>query len=210
MPHCPIPERGGTCLGALSAGTYSTSSFEPTITYTVPTDKWADWEDLPALFLLLPPGEELEGVDADTSDFIGIYRHVRPAAASCAEEPQPDVGGSAAAMATWFRSLPGLSVTNDRSVAVGGLKGMSLDLEMRVTWKGTCPYSINGAPIVPLIVGSGDAAGLHHVIGAGVTTRLYLLDASGGSIVIEVVDHPEHGQGLRDYGKLIDAISFAT
>jgi len=207
-PSCPIPDRGGTCLGELHRGTYSTVSFSPTITYSVPADGWANWEDLSALFLLLPPGEALDGVDADTSDFIGVYRNLRVAAASCAEEPQAGVGASSQAMAAWFRSDPGLTLTNDRAISVGGRRGRELDLELKKGWTGTCPYSVNGRPLVPLIVGTGDAAGLHHVLTATFRTRLYLLDEPGGNIVIEVVDHPEHGASFDDYSAVVRTLTF--
>ena len=40
-PPCPYRPGGGTCLGVLSAGTYSTTSFRPSMTYAVPDGGWA-------------------------------------------------------------------------------------------------------------------------------------------------------------------------
>jgi hypothetical protein len=60
---CPNPD-GGQCLGPIAAGTYSTVVFGPTITYTVPAG-WANYEDLPGNFLLIPPGGDFAGIGPD-------------------------------------------------------------------------------------------------------------------------------------------------
>ena len=64
-PACPNGE-GGACLGRLSAGTYRTTVFSPGITYRVPKG-WQNLEDTPGNFLLVPPGQELEGVAPPSS-----------------------------------------------------------------------------------------------------------------------------------------------
>jgi hypothetical protein len=68
---CPNPE-GQQCLGKLTPGTYKTVVFSPTITYTVPKG-WRNFEDTPGNFLLVPSRGDLPGVNAGTSDFVGIY-----------------------------------------------------------------------------------------------------------------------------------------
>lgn len=73
-PPCPNPE-GQACLGALQSGTYTTTVFQPQLTYTVPAG-WSNLEDTPGNFLLVPPHFTLAGVNAGTSDFIGIYTSV--------------------------------------------------------------------------------------------------------------------------------------
>jgi hypothetical protein len=205
---CNPFEDGGPCLGKLGAGTYTTQVFTPSITYTV-TDGWGNWEDLLGNFLLLPPGETLEGVNGDARDFIGIYHGVAAMAADCEEVPEPGVGSSAQAMADWFGSHPGLVVTQLQPIEIGGLNGLVLDLNLAPDWTGTCPFAQAGEPLVPLIIGTGPA-GLGHVLNASFTTRLYLLDLAGGNIVIEVVDHPGDEQGLGDYATVVDDIKFGT
>ena len=86
-PECPNDE-GGACLGALQAGSYETTVFGPAITYRVP-DGWANYEDTPGNFLLVPPGDDLEGVNAETSDYIGVYTAVAPTRSSCSERAAP-------------------------------------------------------------------------------------------------------------------------
>ncbi len=48
---------------------------------TVPAG-WANYEDLYGNFLLVPRRGTLKGVNADTGDFIGVFRSA-PAAATC-------------------------------------------------------------------------------------------------------------------------------
>lgn len=204
---CNPLEFGGPCLGELEAGTYTTTEFSPSITYSVP-DGWGNWEDLPGNFLLLPPGEELEGVNADESDFIGIYNGVAAAAASCAEIPQPGVEQSPDALAEWFsRHHPGLDTTDPEPTNVGGLEGMVLDVSVSADWDRRCPFAEAGQLPVPLLIGVGPA-GLHHVIKGDATIRLYLLDAAPSNVVIEVVDHPGDDLSLEDYAVIINDLKF--
>ncbi len=81
----------GSCRGPLAPGTYASSEFETPFRYTVP-EGWANDEDLPGNFLLLPPSGDLPGVNNDTSEFIGLYDGVAPASANCDEAPEPDIG----------------------------------------------------------------------------------------------------------------------
>ena len=205
---CNPLEDGGPCLGLLSLGTYTTKVFTPSITYTV-TDGWGNWEDLPGNFLLVPPGEELAGVNGDVSDFIGIYHGVAAAAADCQEAPEPGVGSSAQALADWFSNHPGLDASEPVPVVIGGLSGLVLDVTIAADWTGSCSFAQARERLVPLIVGTGPAR-LHRILNASFTTRLYLLDLVDGNIVIEVVDHPEVDLGLDDYAVIVESIKFAT
>lgn len=95
-PSCPNGD-GGDCLGPLSAGTYTTVTFHPRITYTVPAG-WSNFEDLPGNFLLVPPGGTLTGVNDNTSDFVGVYASIAADAADCSGKLAPGVGLSASAI----------------------------------------------------------------------------------------------------------------
>ncbi len=59
---CPNPH-GGSCLGNLDPGTYSTSVFDPKITYTVPAG-WTNFEDLPGNFWLFQQQDARKGNSA--------------------------------------------------------------------------------------------------------------------------------------------------
>ncbi len=82
-----------------------------------------------------------------------------------------------------------------------------IDLNLAEAHTSTCPYAHAGEPLVPLLVGVGPA-GLHHLINATFTTRLYLLTAPGGeTIAIEVVDHA-NGLTLEELSAVVETIEF--
>jgi hypothetical protein len=186
---CTNPE-GGLCLGVLPGGTYTTRIFVVPLTYTV-EDGWANWEDTPGNFLLVPPGQTLEGVNAATSDFIGIYRDVVAPAQDCEGRPEPGVGTTAQALADHVASLPGLSPTTPQPVTVGGLEGFVVDARVAPDGPAVpCWYS-NGVPVVDLILGDGRTSFLEHNVATGAATRLYYLDDPGGNVVIELASVPD-------------------
>lgn len=186
---CPNPE-GGTCLGAIPAGTYTTTTFRPSITYTVP-DGWVNGEDAPGNFLL-----QLEG----DPRYLGIYRNIA-VPVECEEEIDSSVDQSVEAISNWLTSHPGLVTTEPQAVSIGGLDGVYIDISLDPAWTVTCPYS-GGQPIVPFIIGGGPSS-FHHVIVPGFQERLYLLKADGGNVAIEV--GPE-GDGLPEYLELVEPI----
>ena len=135
-PACPSVH-GGVCLGPLEAGTYTTRAFRTPLTYNVP-DGWANYEDLPGNFLLVPPSGSLDGVDAGTSDYIGVYDGVAPFSGDCQERPEPSVALTPDAMGAWYASHPGLAVEGPEPVTIGGLDGVVLDLAIAEGESGVC------------------------------------------------------------------------
>jgi hypothetical protein len=213
VPRCPNPDGGSSnrCLGQLPAGTFATAMFAPGMRYTVSQD-WLDLEDMPGNFLLVAPGGSLAGVGDGSSDYVGVYAGVAIADGDCDEAPAEGVESSAAAMARALAHRPGLTATEPQAVAIGGLEGRMLDIELAPDWTGSCPFAA-GTPVVPLIIGVGPA-GLHHVAIAGPTTRFYFLDGAvlpEGSlnIVIEVNDAPG-GTSLDALAAVVDAFAFGT
>jgi hypothetical protein len=202
---CPNPG-GGRCLGTLAAGTYRTTLFRPAIGYTV-TDGWSNFEDTPGNFLLVPPWGSLPGVNAGTSDYVGIYMRVAAARSpGCAPGPSRTVGRSARAISTWIGRNRGLVVSRRASVSVGGLHGFVIDIQMRTSWKKTCPYS-GGLPVVQLISGVSPSH-LDHGIGPRpMKMRLYLLNFNRGALAIELVDL-HGGNHLRLYSSLVKHVTF--
>jgi pimeloyl-ACP methyl ester carboxylesterase len=199
--ECPNPH-GGVCLGPLAAGTYHTTAFMTPITYTVP-EGWANYEDLPGNFLLVPPGGSLDGVDAGTSDYIGIFLGAA-VAAECEERAEPGVGLRPTAMAEALAAREGLVVTEPVPVEVGGLPGLMIDIDLDPAQTGGCDVPGMGR-MWPLIIGNGPAS-LHHVQGPTWTTRLYLLDHGITNVVIEVSDNHASPGTLEDYEPVIDAL----
>jgi hypothetical protein len=201
-PPCPNRE-GGACLGALAAGTYETEYFSPRLWYTVP-DGWSNFEDVSGNFLLVPPSFDLTGVNAGTSDFIGVYSTVS-APDGCEPETAPGVGVTPRDLTRWFEQHPGLTVTS-APTTVGGRSGFVLDVRMRSDWTTPCPYS-NGTPIVPMLFGTHHAS-LEHNIGPGQAWRLYLLENEGATMAIEVDDIADAGH-LDDYADVVESMIFS-
>ena len=88
--------------------TYTTEIFTPPLTYSVPDDGWFNYEDQPGNFLLVPPGNTLDGVNAGTSDVIGVYTSVVASrcsgvSGSCDTERVPGVPATPAAITSWIR-----------------------------------------------------------------------------------------------------------
>lgn len=204
-PNCPNPD-GGQCLGPIAAGSYTTVTFQPRLTYRVQSG-WANFEDLPGNFLLVPPGGNLPGVNAGTSDYVGVYTSIAGDAQDCSGQPAPGVGLTASDIATWMTQQRGLTTAGRKQVAIGGLRGEVLDIRMTKGWKGCrpCPTC---APGVQLIIGVGPSS-LEHGMFPGLTIRLYLLDYAGGALAIEI-DDVSGGSHLDAYSELINTFQFAS
>jgi hypothetical protein len=176
---CPERDRGD-CLGPLDPGTYSTTSFEPSLTYTVPAG-WANGEDLPGNMLLNRLDDLQGGVWGGS--YIGVYQNVR-APELCREYPEPGIGIGSKELTEWYRTVPGLEILREAPASVGGLSGIALDFRVSDEWRSACP--IGGViHAVPVIIGGG-VSYLHHVVGAPIEMRLFLLDWQGGNIAVEV------------------------
>jgi hypothetical protein len=206
-PACPNPE-GQACLGSLTAGEYTTKQFEPAISYTVPGGGWANFEDSPGTFLLVPPGYTLQGVNPGTSDYIAAYVSVGPAASCDADKVDGSVLPTPAGFKTWLRQhRDRYQISHLHPVTVGGLSGFVVDLRMARSWHKTCPWS-NGQRIAPLITGMGQSSG-DHVLIPGLAIRLYLLNYLQGALAIEVDDVTDANH-LGAYSKVVQQMKFAT
>lgn len=204
---CPHPY-GGDCLGPIAAGTYATSVFATTFTYTVP-DGWANYEDLPGNMLVVPPDSTIDDVDAGTGEYIGVYDGVAAASGSCEEVPEASIEATAEEMATYFAEHEGLHSTEPVQIDLGGLEGWVLELRIANGYAGTCPYaSPPGAPLVPMLIGGSGPASLHHVVALGFDTRLYLLEGDAGRVIaIEISDQPD-GTPMAELDSVVQSFEF--
>lgn len=162
---------------ALPAGTYTSTTFRPVATFTLP-DGWLITEDSAELLALQPV----------TSDALGIYLFRSPHAASqqadCPTTAVPDVGTTAKDLVDWIAALPGLQAGNRTSVAAAGLAGFELDVAIAAGWTASCPFA-DGLPTVPLLVGG--ASGLRWVVAGTERLRLTVLDVpAGGTVVVDI------------------------
>jgi hypothetical protein len=200
---CPN-EHGGACLGELVGGEYSTRSFIPTLTYTV-TDGWSNFEDLRGNFLLVPPGDDLAGVDRGTSDYIGVYTRVNPIE-GC-EATQVDVPHTPQGFIDWLQGHSGFDVADVAEASVGGLDGFVADLRMADGWDLVCPYS-RGRPVLPLMIGVRPSE-LEHALTQLQSTRLWLLSFEGGVLAIELSD-VDPADGAAELSAVVDSFAFST
>lgn len=198
---CPVPD-SGTCLGVLAAGTHSSRSFHPRLTFTVPR-RWANYLDLPGLYLLQPPGSKPPG-DYIAGSFIGLETSVAPEASDC-QSPVRGVKRTPKAIVGWMKSKRSLVVRHVHPVAIGGLTGLALDVRMRQGAKGCLAV---GAPrrAAPLLVGVG-ASSFDHEVAPHVAERHYLLHYKRGTLDIALVDTTGGGQ-LASYSQLVTRFHF--
>lgn len=209
---CPNAEGGG-CLGPLEPGVrYTTSRFQPALTYTVPDDGWGNYEDLTGNFLLVPPGNSLNGVNAGTSDFLGVYRSVAPsefvALPACAARPVPGVAATPEAMAGWLAGRAELTVTPPTPVTVGSLSGLVLDVS--VARGAAIPTCVDGGVevTVALLFSGVTPSSLDHGVIFGLAMRLYLLTYADGILAVEVDDIASAPGTLDDYAAVVEGLAF--
>ena len=112
--------RGGACLGAIAAGRYTNTRFQPDLTYTVPAG-WSNFEDYKDNYLLVPPGGTLAGVIDGTSDYVGVATSA-VLADDCDFNPPSGVATTPSAFSEWLRGNAAFSTSNAHPATVGGLR----------------------------------------------------------------------------------------
>ena len=176
----------------------------PSVTYRVPSG-WYNSTDEGGEFSLVPPGGTLAGVDAGTSDFIGVYAQVAAPDPNCGDGQAPGVGTTPSAIAAWIARQPGLSSTKARVVLVSGRKALVQDITLAKVWKKTCPWS-SGNPVVPLLMGIKNS-NFSHAVGPHYAVRLYLMPAGPDVMAIEV-DDATGGQHFNWSTNVINSFRF--
>jgi hypothetical protein len=198
----------GTCLGEIAPGTHTTRTFQPGLTYTVPTVNWTNAADMPGQVGLIPPGGDFTAVDIGLSDYIDVFTHITTGNGRCA-----DGHGTARTpeqMVAWFHRQPGIAPFVARPASVGGLDGFVVDLRMRKGWTMTCRWS-QGHPAQQAIAGLAPTVDEmnHSLIPQPFIMRLYLLRYAGGTLGIEV-DEVRGSAKLAEYDKVVRRFRFRT
>jgi hypothetical protein len=195
------PSAADATTPPLQAGTYTTVSFQPAVTFTVP-DGWVLETDTPLYATLHPLG----------NDLIGIHLFAQAKAASqdpaCPAAADPSVGTTSSLLVKWMSERPGLAVSTPAMATVGGLPGVSIDVAMKADWTASCPFA-NGNPSVPLL---NSAAIDHWVVVGNEKLRLYLLDLPGGGTVIvdlDAFDGTQFEMLLQTSGGILRSMKFA-
>ena len=183
---CPSPV-GDQCVGPIEPGFHRSQQFIPPINYVIPTDPGVAWDkpgDLPGTFTLHPAGPN--------TDAIFFFRDVRVLTPGCDAHFDDTVGNGAAEIAAWMVANPSLTTTAPEAVALGGLRGMQLDISASGAYTTECPgiegdtYPA-GLPLVPLFGGAG-SGDLVWRVGGDERMRLYLLDMPGGGNLVISID----------------------
>jgi serine/threonine-protein kinase len=205
---CSVPFNG-TCLGEVDAGTHSTSSMRPELTYTVPVG-WTNSGDMPGFFGLIPPGGDYTGVDSGQSDYINVATRITTGNGRCADGH--GTAGTPDEFLRWLRQQPGFAPFVPRPVAIGGLSGVVVDLTMRKNFKQPCPWS-RGLPAQQVLTGLAPSPDqLNHTIGPPapkqMVMRLYLLKFKHGTLGIEI-DDVRGDSRLATYSAVVKTFHFA-
>lgn len=212
-PPCPNPE-GGSCLGVLRPGKpYTTVKFSPSITYEVPGTGWKNFEDLYGNFLLVPPGNDLEGVNAGTADYIGVYRGVLPSkltSPQCGAEwplgakagPTPDK------MVSYYRTQRNLAVSGVHEAEIGGRSGVVLDL--RAAPGVPLDHCLDGTTKVEVnqVISGIEGSSFDHGVINDMTMRLYLLRDGERVMGIEVTDIDAAPGTVDTMSRVVETLRF--
>jgi tRNA A-37 threonylcarbamoyl transferase component Bud32 len=197
---------GGTCLGELTAGTHTTTTFRPALTYTVPVG-WTNFSDQDGGVGFVPPGGDWGAVDAGKSDYLGVFTSIATARAGCA------AGASSihtpTAFVQWLHEHePGLAPFHPTRVAIGGLSGYVVDLRIRADWTKACTWS-QGTPTVQVLTGLDPTPGglAHGLIPQPMSMRLYLLAYHHGTLGIEI-DEVRGSSKLDAYSAVVKTFRF--
>ena len=197
------PAASGPVVSPMPAGTYTSSAFQPAVTFTVP-DGWAKPVDTAPYLQLIPAG----------SDVLGIHLFRAAVAASqdpaCPATPEPGVGTTSTDLVAWLRARPGLVVGTPVMATVGGLRGVSIDVAIKNGWTTSCPFA-GGSPTVPLI--TSRTAAYHWVIVGNERLRFYVLDLpAGGTVTVDVdaYDGTQYDSLIRSATPIVRSMQFAT
>ena len=211
------------CLGDLDAGPHASVIYTPFVpfadwqydygrfSYAVP-DGWTNPEDNKDGYVLVPrAGPDGAGIYV-FSDVLAHAQAHDPATGYCQAAPEPGVGSSAPELRDWIRSLPGLSVSHEDHVTIGGLTGFSMDLSVDPGWKRTCGWP-GATPGVPLFVNAQTTPdeGLDWGVDSKGHMRLFILrlDRDRNLVVdIEAQDEAAWHALLVAAGPIVETFEF--
>jgi hypothetical protein len=176
-----------TCAGPLSAGTHSSTAFQPAITFTLPAG-YSNSLDRARAYTLHPPGDVF---------FFQVVSEVDIPAqnADCSAEQKPGVGNTVDDWVQFLTKHPGLVASTPTPVSVGGFDGMSLSFHVRETWTARCPNSIG--PAVMLVTDTANPPDRVYWIDDQYTT-FNILDVAGTTVIVRLESGPSPAANTRD------------
>jgi hypothetical protein len=197
---CESEDQG--CLGLLMAGkVYTTTTFKPTVSFSVPTAEWDNPNEA--------GGEMPLFSTRDIGDVIFFFSYAR--------STDPTVGYTVDAISTWLQGYAKVTVTPAVPASIGGLHGVTMDIRVApgvVSTDPQCPVQA----CVPLFRGDDpdatDPYQWHWDWGVAGTEamRVYLLDAN--KVVVLLLADSVDGLTFDTISGAFDAmaptIKFAT
>jgi hypothetical protein len=194
-------EWGRTDVGSLAPGPHGSSIFKPygvtgLFNYTIPAG-WEVTQECASCYTLAR--------EADPSSMINLIADVLPTdsrPACRADSPAPPVVGTAAELANWLGTLPGLTVSAPKDVVIGSLSGVMVDLTL-APGSSSCPLGEGNGPgttnsppqgdeAVQTFTDAGTGSGLSLAVGT--TARYALLDHGvGQTLLIDIQSADQAG-----------------
>jgi hypothetical protein len=128
----------------------------------------------------------------------------------CVLEPVPGSWKSPVAMAAWFRKRSDLNASKPVPVAIGGLRGVVVDLRTKrgATWP-TCTVNGQRLQLAGLFTGVSPSS-LDHAVIPGMTMRLILLSSAGKVLAVELDDIDDAPGGLASLTSVARNLRFGS
>ena len=196
---------GGTCLGKLEAGTYSSQFFDPfydtnnvfvlrfgALSYSVP-DGWSNDYDWSESFKLWTSEVSIDSGIFLTSDVVVVSQED-----PCLEMPSTTVGRTAQEMTDWLTTASGVVASSPIPVTIGGLSGSRLDVSLDPAWTESC--GVSEVPTRILFSNSTFGAGTRWALEPEVRMRVFLLDIGDGRTLAVII----RGETQTEYDALVD------
>ncbi len=142
------------CGGPLRAGSYTSRSLNPAVTYTLHTD-WVNVRDWPEFFQLYPdtPANRMLAAAGQYPPHIVILpgpTTVSPSAACAEDAPSDRTEVDAARFVEFLTTRENLATTGPVPVTVGGLTGQQIDASLEPGWTGCLPGALLGESLTQL------------------------------------------------------------
>ena len=215
----PCRAEVSTCQGELAPGMYSSKRTDLVgtgkpgqVSVTVPNG-WANTLDHQPAYWLRPVEDYYGDPAADGNDTSsGIYVWGDVAAARqkgpCAEISDPTVSTDAQSLATWMRTIKGVTVTPRPSEKISGIAATVVDLQL-----GADPPQCQGGSYAVLIASRPDAPDAYAWgVGEADQARLWLLDLGGGhtSAVFVIGRKAQFASLLQQAQPILATLKLAT
>ena len=218
----PCESGDPSCLGDLAAGTYSSANMRDPFTFTVPPG-WSNSMDFSVLYALERSADyHLEPAFRDRNIGASIYLIPQPHPvvldAECVASEPASVGSTAAELATWVGTHPGITTATPTTLAIGPLTAHVVDAVVTSDLATSCPIVdlagqrlANKVPYVALIHGTTSGSnGWEFGPIRPEHQRFLFVDVGGGRVVAIVLDAnpPDFDQLVADAMPIVQSMTF--